>query len=316
MQFADPALFALALLGLPVLWLSLRKGRAGYAVPSGAAFANVRPSLRLRAARWLPPVLRVAAILLLAVALARPRTGDANAVVPAQGIDIALALDISSSMTTSRLGGEKNRLEATKDVIRSFLKGRENDRIGLVVFQRDALALAPPTLDYAALDKVVADVKSGILPDGTGIGVGLATALNMLRESTAASRIVILLTDGQHNADSIKPEEAAQIAEALKIKVYTIGVVNDARPTVSASDIDEKLLKAIAERTNARYFVADNPEKLQEVYDEIGRLETSGVGRDHYERYTEYAPWFAGAAAGLLAVELLLAATWLRRVPA
>lgn len=312
MEWANPYLLGLAAAAVPIALLAFRRRRTGYAVPDASALVALRPTARVRAARALP-ILRTLAIVLLAVAIARPRIGDASAIVPGQGIDIALSLDISSSMTSSKLGTEKNRLDVSKEVLREFIKGRTDDRIGLTVFQKDALAVAPPTLDYTALDRVVADVKSGILPDGTGIGVGLATALNMLRDSSAVSRIVILLTDGQHNADSIRPEEAADLASALRIKVYTVGVVTNVnRPD---ADIDEKLMRAIADRTGGRYFVADNPQRLKEVYDEIAKLETSAVGRENYERFTELAPWFALAAAGLIGVELLLGATWLRRAP-
>ena len=235
--------------------------------------------------------------------------------VPAEGIDIALSLDISSSMTTSRLGQKQTRLEATKEVIRGFIRGRANDRIGFVAFARDGVALSPPTLDYAALDRIVKDTDSGIVPDGTSIGIGLATALNMLRDSTAASRIVILLTDGQHNTPTISPKDASELAAALKIKVYTIGVLTDARLQVQ-TEIDEKLLRSIAERTGGKYFAADSAESLAAVYEEIGSLETSSVGREHFERFTELAPWFVLPAAALLLAELLLGATYLRRAPA
>jgi len=312
MEFANPILLALALLALPVAAVAFRARRIGVVAPATGSLAELKPTWRMRLARLLP-LLRIAAIVLLAVAVAGPRIGDANAVVPAQGIDIALSLDVSSSMTTSRLGSGPDRLEAAKNVIREFIKGREDDRIGLVVFQNDALALSPPTLDYKALDAVVADVKSGILPDGTGIGVGLSSALNMLRESTAASRIVILLTDGQHNATSIRPAEAAELADALKIKVYTIGIVT--RTALSALEVDEKLLQSIADRTGGRYFVADTPQALFDVYDEIGKLETSAVGRDRFERFTELAPWFVIPGAALLLLDIVLGATWLRRSP-
>ncbi|MBI2766473.1 MAG: VWA domain-containing protein [Chloroflexi bacterium] len=312
MRFADPLALGLAALALPLLLISLRARPTRVAVPSTAAFGRLRPTLRLRAARALP-VLRALAIVLLAVALARPRIGDANAVVPAQGIDISLSLDTSGSMTTSQLGA-KSRLEASKDVIREFIKGRKDDRIGLVIFQTEALALSPPTLDHDALDTIVAKADSGLLPEGTGIGVGLAMSVNMLRESTAASRVVILLTDGQQNASSISPEDAADLAEALKIKVYTIGVL-DPRDA-NRGEVDEKLLKSIADRTGAKYFTANSPSELAAVYDEIGKLETSSVGRERFEQFTELAPWFAGGAALLVGIELLLAGTWLRRVPA
>jgi len=312
MEFAAPAAFALAVLVLPVVWLARRRRSRGFAVASGTSLSGLSPGWRLRLARLLP-VVRVLAVLALVVAVAGPRQGDANAVVPGEGIDIALSMDISSSMNAS-FGRGSTRLEETKKVIREFIKGRENDRIGFVVFQRDALALSPPSLDYEALDSIVDETDSGLLPDGTGIGVGLASALNMLQDSNAATRIVILLTDGEHNADSITPEEAAEVAVALKIKVYTIGVVSPGSVGRS-TEIDEKLLQEIAERTGARYFAADNPQSLLDVYEEIGALETSKVGRERYEQFTELAPWFAGAGAALLGAELLLRGLWLRRAP-
>jgi Ca-activated chloride channel family protein len=160
----------------------------------------------------------------------------------------------------------------------------------------------------------VADTDTGILPDGTGIGVGLSSALNMLRDSNAASRIVILLTDGDHNATSISPEDAAEIASALRIRVYTIGVV-DRQSVREAGEVNEERLTAIAESTGGQYYAAEDADSLTEVYEEIGRLETSRVGGETFERYDEYAPWFAAGAAVALALELLLAATWLRRSP-
>lgn len=311
MEFGTPAAFILALLALPAGLLLFRRRRGrGAALPTAMVLLAARPTLRLRLARALPAA-RLLALLLLVAGLARPRVGDANAIVRAQGIDIALALDISSSMTTSNLGKD-DRLTATKRIIKDFINGRENDRIGLVVFQEDALPLAPPTLDYVALDRVVADVESGILPDGTGIGVGIATALNMLRDSTAASRIVILLTDGAHNTDSITPEEAADLASALRVKVYTIGVVGQGRGQ-GFGNIDEDRLRGIADATGGRYFVADDPESLASIYDEIGDLEKSALDGRHFERHEQRAPWFLAGAGALIAVDLLLRATWLRR---
>lgn len=311
MEFALPAALALAVLAVPVALLARRRQR-GYAVPSAAALVTIRPGWRIRAARALP-VLRVTAALLLVVAIAGPRRGDARAVVPGEGIDIALSLDISSSM--GQRFGDSTRLDVTREVIREFVRSRTNDRIGFVVFQEEALALSPPSLDYAALDRIIADVESGLLRDGTGIGVGLAEALNMLQGSTAASRVVILLTDGEHNAQSISPEEAAQLAVALGIRVYTIGVVSDSA-FASRRGIDEALLREIASHTGGRYFEADSPQALADVYEEIGGLETSRINRESFEQFTEYAPWFAAAAAALLLAELALRGTLLRRSPA
>ncbi len=315
MELAAPAALGLAVLAIPLAWLLARRRPAFIALPSGGGLAIARPTLRLRLARALP-ILRVLAVILLAVAVAGPRIGDANAVVPAKGIDIALAVDISSSMTTSQFGATKGvtRLAATKQVVRDFIKGRHDDRIGLVVFQEDALPLSPLTLDYQALDQEVSSLNSGLLPDGTGIGVGLSSAVSMLQNSTAASRIVILLTDGQHNAPSISPMDAAKVAAALKIRVYTIGLIDSG--SVGRGDVDEKLLQQMASTTGGKYYAADNPQALAGVYNEISRLETSDVERQHYERFTELAPWFAAAAALLLAADLVLGSTWLRRAPA
>ena len=312
MDFAEPLGLALAVLAVPVAFLARRKSR-GYTVPSTASVAAVQPTLRLRAARFLP-VLRVLAVVLLAIAVAGPREGDAEAVVPGEGIDIALSIDISSSMD-EQFTREQTRLEATRNVIQEFIRSRQDDRVGIVVFQDEALAFAPPSLDYEALASIVGSLESGLLPDGTGIGVGLGSALNMLQDSTAASRIVILLTDGEHNADSISPEEAADLAVSLKIRVYTIGVVNEINPGINEG-IDEELLRAIADRTGATYFEADTPESLQAVYDEISSLERSRIGRESFESFTEWAPLFAGAAAALIVLELLLRGTLLRRTPA
>ena len=311
MEFANPWALAVAALAIPILALAFLAHGSAYTVPVASGVTDLHPTMRLRAARALP-FLRVIAICLLAVALARPRDGDANALVPADGIDIALALDISSSMTANTLDN-KTRLVVAKQVIRDFIKGRENDRIGLVVFQRDAIPLAPPTLDYEALDKVVASLESGLLPDGTGIGVGIGTALNMLRDSPAASRIIILLTDGQHNADSINPRDAADLAKALKIRLYTIGLLSD---RAGRNDVDAELMTEISEETGGRFYSASSQTSLTEVYAEIARLETSKVGREHFERFSEYAWWFLAAAAALLMVELALRGSWLRRVPA
>lgn len=268
-------------------------------------------------ARRVLPVLRIAAILLLVVGVARPRLGEAEVLVPAEGVDIVLAVDVSSSMSASPLGGGWTRLDSVKEVIRGFVASRKNDRVGLVVFQREALPLVPLTLDYDALETVIADLGPDLLPNGTGIGVGISSALLMLKESSASSRIVILLTDGRHNVSSIGPEEAAEIAAALRIRVYTIGVVDESgrAPGVSSAAIDAELLTFIAEHTGARYFEASTSEDLAAVYDEIASLETSRLGGEIFVRHSEPGLWVVAAGAMLLLLELTLGRTWLRRTP-
>jgi Ca-activated chloride channel homolog len=313
MEFADRLLLLLALLVIPAaLLLWFRRRERSYAVPSAVSLTGLRPTLRQKALLLLPG-LRIVAILLLVVALARPRSGDAEAIVPSEGIDIAISLDLSSSMEVAFGRGGRSRLDVTKDVVREFIKGRQNDRIGLVVFRNDAFAVAPPSLDYDALDIIIRDFDAGFMPDGTGIGVGLASALTMLQDSTAASRIVILLTDGEHNAESIRPEAAAELAASLRIRVYTIGVVDDVR---RVRGIDEPLLRHMATSTGGRYFVADSGEDLAEIYQEISLLETSRISGEQFERFHEYGPWLLAAAAALILLEIALRATWLRRPPA
>jgi len=257
--------------------------------------------------------MRIPAIVLLAIAAAGPRVGDADAVIPADGIDIALAIDTSSSMDALP-ASSRTRIAVTRDVVREFIRGRENDRIGVVAFASTSVALSPPTLDYRALDTVIADLETGFLPDGTAIGLGISEGLNMLRDSPAACRAVILLTDGQHNEPSLSPEEATDLAIALRIRLYTIGVVTPGRG--GGAEVDAALLTEIAERTGGRYFEADTPEELAAVYEEIGSLEKSSVGRERFERFTYLAPWFVIPAAALLLGEIALRGSWLRRLSA
>ena len=316
MRFADPWLLLLALAAAPLAFARWRRPAPAIAVPFAGGLAAVPAGWRVRA-RCLLPVLRVAAVLLLVAGVARPRAGEAEALAPAEGVDVALAVDLSSSMSASPFGGGGTRLDAARDVLREFVASREHDRVGLVVFQREALPLAPLTLDHDALDAVIADLDSTFLPDGTGIGVGIAAALSMLGESTAASRVVILLTDGRQNVPSIGPAEAADLAAAIRVRVYTIGIVEeDESRGIADAGVDVELLEAIAERTDAAYFEAATPEDLARVYDEIASLETSRVGGETLARHRELGPWLLAAGAALLLVDLALGGVWLRRTPA
>lgn len=311
-EFGAPWALSFTLAAVSLAWWRWRTPMPALTVPSVTPLVSVRPTRRQRLARWLW-TLPLLAALLLAVAAARPRVGEAATRIPTEGVDIVLALDLSSSMTAS-LGDGRTRLEGTKEVVREFIASREHDRVGLVVFQREALSLVPPTLDYGALDETVAELDTGLLPDGTGIGVGLAAALNLLRDSTAASRIVVLLTDGRHNAkESISPEDAAELAARMGVPVHTIAVVD--RDGRSFPDVDEAQLRTIAERTGGRYFAASSTDQLREVYDEIARLETTPFERERFLRYREFGPPLAAAAAVLLALWLALDHGWLRRVP-
>jgi Ca-activated chloride channel homolog len=311
MEFVEP-LALLLLLVLPLLYFA-RIRRPGIAI---AGLATAGPLPRTWRLRWMSalPVLRILAIVLLVVAIARPREGHATTVIPAEGIDIALSLDLSGSMTFARFDEGMDRLEGAKAVIRDFIASRPDDRIGLAVFQRSAIPLSPPTLDHDALDQIVADLETGLVQDGTAIGLGLAAAVNLLIDSPAASKVVILLTDGIHNArDTIHPLDAVELARALDIRLYTVGV---AGPGAGGGQVDDELLEEMAEATGGRYYRATSLTALADVYEEISLLETSGFERERFISYREYGPWLIIAAAIALVLDLVLRATVFRRVTA
>ncbi|HEY4684664.1 MAG TPA: VWA domain-containing protein [Dehalococcoidia bacterium] len=307
MRFADPYVFALLAL-IPVLFFVERRfgreGRPG-AYSSLGLLAGFGRTWRLRF-RWLPSAARALALALLVVALARPQTGQAESELPGQGIDIALVLDASSSMSVTALGRD-TRLAVAQRVLSDFIAGRKDDRIGLVVFRSTSIVLSPLTLDYEALKMLVGSVSQLNLQDGTAIGVGLADALDLLRDSRARSRVAVLLTDGENNAGAIEPLQAARVAETLGIRVYTIGVIDPGAG--GASNVDERALRAMAEITGGRYFPAQSEEALAAIYASIDRLEKSRVGRPQFGAYDELAVYFLAAALLLLAGELGLRST-------
>lgn len=311
MEFAEP--LALVFLIAPLIVFFLRRERPGLPF-AGLSLAGALP--RPRRVRWIRylPLVRVVAILLLIVAASRPREGLASTVVPAEGIDIALALDVSGSMVFARFDEGMNRLEGAKTVIREFIAERPDDRIGLAVFQQSAIPVAPPTLDHEALDQIVEDLRTGLLSDGTAIGLGLGAAVNLLADSPAPSRVAILLTDGIHNTgDTLHPLDAAELARALDIRVYTVGIAGE---QTGGGRVDDDLLMAMAEATGGRYYRAESFAALSEVYEEISSLETFGFEREQYEGYREYGPWLAAAAVALLVLDTTLRATVFRRVSA
>lgn len=310
MRFADPYLFALLAL-IPLLFFLerrlTREGSAG-AYSSLGLLAGFRPTWRIRF-RWLPAALRALALALLVTAIARPQTGQAESELPGHGIDIALVLDASGSMAGAM--GNETRLAVAQRVLTDFISGREEDRIGLVVFREQSLVLSPLTLDYGALKALVAGVGQLNISDGTAIGVGLADALNLLRESKARSRAVVLLTDGENNAGEIEPLAAAQVAETLGIRVYTIGVIDSRSRSEGRVNVDERALFEMARITGGRYYPAESEEALSAVYENIDQLETSRVGRPQFAAYNELAVYFLVAALVLLALELgLRASVW------
>jgi Ca-activated chloride channel family protein len=303
----------LLLLLVPALALYLRRRRApAVRIGSAGPAAEVsRASWRVRA-RPLLPALRLTAVALLVLALARPQRGEAVARTQGNGIDIVLALDISSSMSLP-FARRETRLDAARDVLTRFVRGRTDDRVGLVVFQGSSLTLSPLTTDYDTIAQDVARVDRIGLRDGTGIGVAIGESVNVLRDSAAASRIVILLTDGENNVLQIEPLAAAKIAARLGVRVYTIGVVSRGQnPGGGRLDIDEQSLQAIADVTHGTYNRAEDPAALQQIYDEIDRLEKSRFEDRELTRFDDVAPYFLAAAVAALAVEVALRHSWLR----
>lgn len=266
----------------------------------------------MRAERMLP-ALRVGAVVLLILAMARPQRGEASSRTQSEGIDIVLAYDTSSSMSQPFAAG-RSRSQAAQDVLTRFVNGRTNDRVGLVVFQGATLTLSPLTTDYGALAQEVQDAQRIRLADGTAIGAAIGASVDLLRNSNAASRIVILLTDGENNVPTIEPQAAARIAEALGVRVYTVGVVSlGTTPGTSNINVDERSLQEIASVTGGTYNRAEDPQALQAIYANIDKLEKSRFEQEGYTRYDEIAPYVLAAAATLIALEIALRYGVLRR---
>lgn len=251
--------------------------------------------------------LQIIAVILIITALARPQHEQVYTERTVEGIDIMLVLDISSSMLAEDM--QPNRLIAVKNVASGFIDQRESDRIGLVVFARESFTLVPPTLDYQLLQTQLEHVDLGMVRDGTAIGMGLATAVNRLRKSDAENRVIVLLTDGENNAGEIDPITAGELAATFGIRVYTIGASTDARTAPYPVDdpirgtryheivvqIDEDMMRDIADRTGGRYFRATDNESLEQVYQEIDELERTEFEESVYhelaDAYQGYLAW-------------------------
>ena len=274
------------------------------------------------------PLLQVAALVLLVIALARPRLDLSEESITAEGIDIVLTMDLSTSMGAQDFS--PNRLEVAKKVARDFVARREFDRIGLVAYAGEAYTKSPLTVDKEIIDRFISELQMGEITDGTAIGLGLETAINRLRDSEAVSKIIILLTDGENNAgDRHKPEVAAEIARKFGIRVYTIGVGSGEETLMPSAPIgggryrfkptrgtvDDKLLAYIAEETNGRYFRAKDTEELESIYDYIDELEKTEIETTVFKRYEEQFARFLWLGLGLLLLETVLRYTVLRTIP-
>ncbi len=287
-------------------------------------FAEVKHTRKERL-RHFPFILRMCALALLIVALARPQSTSKGENVYSEGIDIVLALDISGSMLAEDF--QPNRIEAVKNVAQDFISGRTNDRIGLVIFSGESFTQCPLTVDYGVLKNLIKQLKSGMIEDGTAIGLGLANAVNRLKESKAKSKVIILLTDGVNNRGEIDPLTAAQIAQSYGVCVYTVGVgtVGEApypvptpfgtRYQMVPVDLDEKSLAQIAEMTDGKYFRATDNKKLQSIYKEIDKLERTRIEVRSYRHHTELYYSYAMFAFFLLLTDFGVTQTWLRKLP-
>jgi Ca-activated chloride channel family protein len=328
MRLADPWFLA-ALLILP-FWLSSYLKNPPWS-KINVRFSNTGTITRLKSYRsplgaHASFVLRFVAVLLLIVALARPQTGYRETQIISKGIDIMLTLDLSSSMSANDL--KPNRLNAAKKVLAEFIRGRTNDRIGLVVFASEGYTQCPLTLDYPVLLNFLDSSSIGLIDDGTAIGMAIATAANRFKDSPAKSKIVVLLTDGMNNKGAIDPLTAARMARAVDVKVYTIGVgregtftqtVNDPRfgkrKIVVQTQIDEDLLRKIARITGGSYFRAEDEEALLSIYKNIDKMEKTDIKTRMYARHTDFFMWFLYPALALIFMELALPVTRWRSVP-
>ena len=327
-RFVDPYYLLLLLLLPPLVWwYATRAERTLGAVRYPVVDRLVRADRR-RTGRWrhMPFGLRILALALLLIAFARPQTGVTAENVATDGIDIVLVLDLSSSMLAEDL--EPNRIGAAREAAASFVRRRPNDRIGLVVFAGEAFTQAPLTLDHRVVTTLIEELEVGVVEDGTAIGMGLATAVKRLDDSSAESKVIVLLTDGQNNRGSINPPTAAQMAQALGVRIYAVGAgtrgaapmpVDDplfGRRTVQVQvDIDDAALEGIASLTGGRYFRATDRESLERVYEEIDALETTEIEMTSFTRYGELFHLPLGAGLGLLLLEAALGRTVLRRLP-
>ena len=272
-------------------------------------------------------VFRVIAVILLIIVLARPQSGSRETEVHTEGIDIILSMDISSSMLAEDFK-PKNRLEAAKIVAADFVRGRQNDRIGLVIFAAQSFTQCPLTLDYGILLQFLEKIEIGMIDDGTAIGMALGNCVNRLRNSKAKSKVVILLTDGRNNRGELDPLTAAKVAEAYNLRIYTIGVGKRGEALYPVQDpvfgkryvrmpvqIDEELLKDIALTTGGQYFRATDKTSLEQIFDEIDQLEKTKIKVHEYTRYRELFISFLAAALSLMLLEVVLANTVFRKIP-
>ena len=328
-RFADPY-YLLALLLIPVLiywYLRGAKRQSGKIKYSDIGLLKqIKPSFKQRMRHGLF-ALRVLAVTALILALARPQSSSKEEELSTEGVDIVLAIDVSTSMLAEDFK-PNNRLAAVKLVAKEFIEGRKNDRLGMVVFAGESFTQCPLTLDYGVLLTLLDQVQiAGENWDGTAIGMGIVNAVNRLRDSKAKSKVIILLTDGVNNKGQVDPITAARIAQTFDIKIYTIGAGTRGTAMYPVDDvfgkhyvpvpveIDEDVLREIAKITGGLYFRATDEHKLKEIYDEIGSMEQTKIEVKEYTRYSEFFVYFLSGGLALLLLELVLSNTYFKKLP-
>ena len=328
--FAHPWFLFLLLL-LPVLaWWRGRQGKSAAFLYSSVQLARGVSNISKSGAGQFLAAVRWLTLGLFIIAMARPQFTESETKIKASGIDIVVAIDLSGSMEAEdfELNGQRvNRLQMAKEVLRKFIEKRPGDRIGLVAFAGKAYIASPPTLDHDFLDQNLERLQLHMIEEGTAIGSGLSAAVNRLRELQSKSKIVVLMTDGQNNVGKVPPLTAAEAAQALNTKVYTIGVGTRGTAPMPQYifgqkhyvpmqvDIDEDTLKAIANKTGGKYYRADNAEALRTIYDEIDKLEKTDVEVKKYVNVKELLHWLVLPGTGLLLLEIVLGNTVWRKLP-
>lgn len=322
-SFAQPY-FLLLLLLLPVWWWrQSRRKAASLRLTSVSALVRQPKSWKARLL-FLLPLLTSLAMAGIIIALARPQTSSLNETVESEGIDIAISLDVSGSMLAEDF--KPNRIEAAKKLAAEFIDARPTDRIGLVIFAGESFTQCPVTIDHRVLKEQLAAVKSGLLIDGTAIGMGLATGVDRLRQTTGKSKVLILLTDGVNNTGLIDPQTALELAKTYGVRVYTVGIGTMGRALypvqtpmgmqkqMAEVQIDEPLLKQIAQQTGGKYYRATGNESLRQIYKEIDQLEKVKIETSSFRQYKELFFPFALLALVCIGLEMLLRYTVLRSV--
>jgi Ca-activated chloride channel family protein len=329
MRLAHPYYLLLLLIIPGLIWWSLKgqKRRRGSLIYSDLGLVHRAPTSRSPALYRLPLALRALAIFLFVLALARPQAGRHGQEILTEGIDILLCLDVSGSMKAEDFK-PKNRLHVAKEAAAQFISGRANDRMGMVVFAGKSFTQCPLTLDQGILLDFLDRIQIGMIEDGTAIGMALGTGINRLRDSTAKSKVIILLTDGINNRGEIDPITAARMAAALDIKIYTIGAGTRGQAPYPVEDpifgrryvqmpveIDEETLMEIAGITGGKYFRATDGQKLSQIYAQIDQMEKTLVKTKEYVEYSERFHLALMPAFLLLMAEVVLAHTRFRKIP-